>query len=123
MPKHFLVVDDDPSTLKAVSNLFTRHYDEEVTTTCVADPEDALHRFLQDSTEFDLIISDLLMPKMNGLQLCRMIRNENSSIPIVILTGNACDKAYEDASDIGINEFVQKPFQGDSFLDSNLWSR
>jgi len=115
MAKHFLVIDDDVTILEYLKQLLPRHFDVEVE--CMSDPEGALHLFLQKADQYDLIIADLLIPKLSGLQLCRMIRNENATVPIIILTGHPSNEAYDDASAIGINEFVQKPVNSGAFIE------
>ena len=115
MKHRFLVIDDDAVVLRVATEVLKHHFDCDVDAT--SDPEDALHRFLKDKEAYSLIVCDLNMPKMDGIQLCRMIKKERENIPIVILTAFPSESAFEDACSAGINEFVQKPFKPQAFVD------
>ena len=60
--------------------------------------------------QYDLILMDLQMPVMDGLQACREIRKFNRDIPIIALTASATQEAQNEAVEIGINDFATKPF-------------
>lgn len=103
-----LVVDDDPGMLAVASEeLLSKGY----AVTEAGNGLEALSAL--DAQGFDLIISDLEMPRMNGLELVREIRSRDndriSQIPIVMLTGRGDDKAIQAAFDCGASAFVQKP--------------
>lgn len=63
------------------------------------------------STPFDLIITDLNMPFLGGMEVIHFVRNElKSNAPIIVLTSFGIEKAELDAFEIGASEFVSKPF-------------
>jgi DNA-binding response OmpR family regulator len=63
------------------------------------------------STSFDLIITDLNMPFLGGMEVINFVRNElKSQAPIIVLTSFGIEKAELDAFEIGASEFVSKPF-------------
>jgi DNA-binding response OmpR family regulator len=63
------------------------------------------------STPFDLIITDLNMPFLGGMEVINFVRNElKSTAPIIVLTSFGIEKAELDAFEIGASEFVSKPF-------------
>ncbi len=63
------------------------------------------------SMPFDLIITDLNMPFMGGMEVIHFVRNElKSTAPIIVLTSFGIEKAELDAFEIGASEFVSKPF-------------
>jgi DNA-binding response OmpR family regulator len=63
------------------------------------------------STPFDLIITDLNMPFLGGMEVINFVRNElKSESPIIVLTSFGIEKAELDAFEIGASEFVSKPF-------------
>lgn len=66
---------------------------------------------LLKSTPFDLIITDLNMPFLGGMEVINFVRNElKSEAPIIVLTSFGIEKAELDAFEIGASEFVSKPF-------------
>jgi two-component system alkaline phosphatase synthesis response regulator PhoP len=105
MKKKILVVDDEPSISMLIEfNLKLVGYEVQ----CVYDGEavfDAIRQFRPD-----LIVLDLMLPKMDGLQVCRKLRNQNNLVPIIMLT------AMQDLSDKiagldnGADDYMTKPF-------------
>lgn len=68
------------------------------------------------SIEFDLVLMDLQMPVMDGIEASKRIRSSKASrnqIPIIALTANAGDSVEETLLEAGMNDFVTKPFQPD----------
>lgn len=72
--------------------------------------------------EFDIILMDINMPKMDGMECARQIRaledDKKSQIPIVAITGNAMNYSMEDFKNAGINEYLQKPLNFDTLVDT-----
>lgn len=102
--KHILVVDDEPSIQHFVRrNLELRAFKVSLATTGL----EALAQFEQ--ANFSLIILDIMMPGMDGLEVCRRIR-QRSTVPIIILTalGEETDKVA--ALDQGADDYLTKPF-------------
>lgn len=76
------------------------------------DGQEALKLF-QSHDDFDLIITDMIMPSMDGKELCTAIRAVNESIPLVVASGFTNDKADEDLQRLGVIEVMSKPFKLD----------
>jgi two-component system, OmpR family, response regulator Irr len=71
---------------------------------------DAALRLLKTET-YDLIITDLNMPKIGGMELIHIIRNElNLETPVIVLTASGVEQTELDAFAIGASEFISKPF-------------
>ena len=69
-----------------------------------------VQKHLQKS-EFDLVITDLNMPFLGGMEVISFVRNElHSATPIIVLTSFGIEKAELDAFEIGASEFITKPF-------------
>jgi len=101
---HVLVVDDDPAILRLLStNLKARDY--EVTTSM--DGEAALTAV--ESDFFDLIILDVMMPRLDGVEVCRRIRDW-SKIPIIILSARGDEKDKVKCLELGADDYLTKPF-------------
>jgi len=75
-----------------------------------------------ESDTYDIILMDINMPKMDGMECTRAIRamddKEKSSIPIIAITGNAKNYSIEDFKEAGINEYLQKPLNFDQLVET-----
>ena len=101
---HILVVDDDPAILRLLStNLKARDY--RVTT--AMDGEEALEAVERDFV--DLIILDIMMPKLDGVEVCRRLR-EWSNIPVIVLSANGGEKDKVRCLELGADDYLTKPF-------------
>src|SRR5438876_3075435 len=108
--KHILVVDDEPQITRVLRTSLSSHgYDIRVAN----DGETALE-IMKDWSP-DLVITDLAMPNMDGLELCRRLR-AISQVPIIILSAKGEEKIKVEALDIGADDFVTKPFGIDELL-------
>src|SRR5215217_9566203 len=105
-----LVVDDEPQiTLVLKTVLSSQGYDVRT----AAEGETALANFKEWSPE--LVITDLYMPHMDGVELCRRIR-ELSSVPIIVLSVKGEERTKVEALDSGADDYVTKPFGMDELL-------
>lgn len=66
--------------------------------------------------QFELIITDIMMDNMDGKQLTKLIRKENKKIPIVMLTAKITEEDEIEGFDIGVDEYIKKPFSIDVFI-------
>lgn len=102
--RHILVVDDEPQITRVLrTSLASQGYDIRVAN----DGETALE-IVKDWTP-DLVITDLSMPNMDGLELCRRLR-ANSQVPIVVLSVKGEERTKVQALDAGADDYVTKPF-------------
>jgi DNA-binding response OmpR family regulator len=99
-----LVVDDEPAMVGAVSALVGRAGHRVVT---AYDGNTALRRFSEERP--DLVLLDLAMPGLDGVEVCRTIRR-TSQTPIIVLTGESDERAKVEALDTGADDYVVKPF-------------
>jgi two-component system, OmpR family, KDP operon response regulator KdpE len=105
-----LVVDDEPQLTRVLrTGLSSRGYDVRV----AADGLAGLEVFADWHP--DLVVTDLAMPNMEGLELCRRLRAV-SQIPIIILSAKGEEKTKVQALDLGADDFVTKPFGIDELL-------
>ena len=112
---NILVVDDDPGMLAVASEELQANGYAVIE---AGDGAQALSAL--EVAQVDLIISDLEMPRMNGLELVREIRalanDALSQTPVIMLTGRGDDKAIQAAFDCGASSFVQKPVNWLNFM-------
>lgn len=100
-----LVVDDESRMRKLVRDFLVKQDFEVVE---AEDGEDALNKFYAQK-DISLIILDVMMPKINGWEVCREIR-ENSKVPIIMLTAKGEESDELMGFDIGADEYISKPF-------------
>jgi DNA-binding response OmpR family regulator len=100
-----LIVEDDPAILRGLAdNLRFEKYDVLTAT----DGEDGYR--LQHTQNPDLIVLDLMLPRMTGLELCRKLRTEGQQVPILMLTARGEEADRVVGLDLGADDYVTKPF-------------
>ena len=105
-----LVVDDEPQITRVLlRSLTSKGYDVRI----AGDGEFALQTFRDWPAS--LVITDLAMPNMGGLELCRRLR-ETSDVPIIVLSVRGEEKTKVEALDAGADDYVTKPFGMDELL-------
>ena len=105
-----LVVDDEPQLIRVLrTGLKSRGYDVRG----ASDGESGLETF--NEWHPDLVITDLAMPNVDGLEFCRRLR-AISQVPIIVLSAKGEEKTKVEALDIGADDFVTKPFGIDELL-------
>jgi two-component system, OmpR family, KDP operon response regulator KdpE len=108
--RRILVVDDEPQITRVLrTSLSSQGYDLRVAN----DGETALE-IMKDWTP-DLVITDLAMPNMDGLELCRKLR-PTSHVPIIVLSVRGEEKTKVHALDAGADDYVTKPFSIEELL-------
>lgn len=100
-----LVVDDESRMRKLVKDFLTRKNYNVVE---AADGEQALDIFFEDNN-IDLIICDVMMPKMNGFEVVKEIR-QYSQVPIIMLTAKGEESDELNGFKLGVDEYISKPF-------------
>lgn len=101
---NILVVDDDPAILRLLcTNLRARGYN----VTTAIDGEESLEAVERDFV--DLIILDIMMPKLDGVEVCRRIR-EWSNVPIIVLSARGDEKSKVRCLELGADDYLTKPF-------------
>jgi two-component system KDP operon response regulator KdpE len=105
-----LVVDDEPQITRVLRrSLSSKGYEVQV----AEDGEEALDVFRKWNP--DIVLTDLFMPRMGGLELCRRIR-KTSQVPILILSVKGEERAKVEALDTGADDYVTKPFGMDELF-------
>ncbi|MBE5928725.1 MAG: response regulator transcription factor [Lachnospiraceae bacterium] len=100
-----LVVDDEQRMRKLVRDFLVK---KDYVVLEAADGEEAVDIFFSEKN-IDLIILDIMMPKMDGWEVCREIRNY-SKVPIVMLTAKTSEKDELMGFELGVDEYISKPF-------------
>jgi DNA-binding response OmpR family regulator len=105
-----MVVDDDRDVLDLLCLVV-----EKLGVSCdpVTSGEEALERIRSD--EFDLLILDKNLPGIDGLETARQARVIQPGVPIALVTGYASEESTSEAVDVGIDDYIKKPIDVDSF--------
>jgi two-component system response regulator AtoC len=115
--KRILAVDDDGLVRRSLEILLREAgYDA----TVASSGQEALGFLVQ--RHFDLLITDIRMPGMDGLQVIQAVRQycqemKKQPIPEIVLTGYSDDQVKQSAIRLGVREFLMKPFRVDEFLE------
>ena len=104
MAKRVLVVDDEKLIVKGIRFSLEQ---EGMEVDCAYDGEEALN--MAKDCEYDMILLDIMLPKMNGLEVCQQIR-EFSSVPIIMLTAKGEDMDKILGLEYGADDYITKPF-------------
>ena len=103
--KSILIIEDDISILRGLKdNLEYEGY--KVTT--VTEGKKGLILALEKS--FDLLLLDIMLPGLNGYEICRKVRNENPGLPIIMLTARGSEMDKVSGLDMGADDYITKPF-------------
>lgn len=100
-----LIVDDEMRIRKLINDFLTIKGFE-----CIeaADGEEAVEKFYEDK-DIDVIILDVMMPKMNGWEVAKTVR-KTSRVPIIMLTARGEEQDELHGFDLGVDEYISKPF-------------
>lgn len=106
MDNRVLIVDDDPGIRETISQLI-----EELGYGCDTAPDGPEALVMLDSKPYLCVFTDIMMPKMTGLELIKKIKARDVSLPIIVITGYASLEIAIDAMKCGASDFLPKPFK------------
>jgi YesN/AraC family two-component response regulator len=108
--KKVLVVDDDPQILEVLKDILEQTFAQVTTATNGQEALDIYQR-----AKFDLVISDIRMPKIDGIELSHRLRDINSEQAIIVASAHNDSEYLMDLISLGVNDFVLKPFDMEQF--------
>ena len=103
-----LVVDDESSVCSSIDKILSRQGHQVVV---AYSAEEAMQKVEQE--KFNLVLADLMMPKVNGMDLLKMIRNRWPDLNVVMITGYASINTAKEATRLGAFDYLPKPFTPD----------
>src|SRR5574342_709329 len=103
-----LVVDDEPMALKLVQSVLEKRGFEVLTSTSAAE---AMRLFESRQEDIELLISDIVMPEMDGTRLATHLVARNPELPVLFMSGFVTEHEVEEAATIGQFAFIRKPFR------------
>src|SRR5215831_14351987 len=110
MPR-ILIVDDEPGIRQSLKGVFE---DEGFTTDVVSSGEECLKKIDQDS--YDLVLLDIWLPKMDGLETLRKLREKSPRTHVIMISGHATIATAVSATKLGAYDFIEKPLSLDHTL-------
>lgn len=102
--KNILIVEDDRNIGNLIKEIVERKGN---IATLAGDGEEGFKAF--SSIKFDLVITDIKMPKLDGISLIKLIREKDKNIPIIIITGYGSEENIAAAKKYGVEKFLKKP--------------
>ncbi|HLC83277.1 MAG TPA: response regulator transcription factor [Bacteroidia bacterium] len=109
--KHILLVEDEENLLKTIRlNLELEGYEVSIARSGI----EALNEFKKEN--FNLIILDVMLPEMNGFDVCEQIRKENTKIPVLFLTAKGSSSDKIQGLKLGADDYITKPFNLEELL-------
>lgn len=106
-----LIVDDD-ALLLSVMKSFLRVEGHEV----ISAPDGNKALGIVKSVDLDLVVSDIRMRPMDGMELLKLIKDEKPALPVVMLTAYGSAKTQKEAADLGAFAYLSKPFTNDEVI-------
>ncbi len=107
-----LVIDDEPVVCESCQRILSKE-DFKVDTN--TNPKEAYNQALLHN--YDLILLDLMMDEMDGIELLSALRQEKPDLPVIIITGYPTKKSKQEATDLGVSDYIIKPFMPRELLD------
>ena len=102
-----IMIEDNSSVCEMMEMFFQK---EQWEASFIQDGKEGLDTFLADSESWDLVILDLNLPSMDGMQICREIREVSKTIPIIMLTAKDSESDQVIGLEMGADDYVTKPF-------------
>ncbi len=112
---NILLVDDDSHVRKLLSRTLAHH---DHTVAEAPNGQDGWNVFIQQPEMFEVIITDIEMPKLNGIDLLKRLRVKGYTVPVIVMTGHKDIQYSIQMLRLGASDFLLKPFQFRDLLDS-----
>lgn len=110
--KKILIAEDNDSNFVLMSYILKKHYLFER----AKNGQEAVE--MVDKGQYDIVLMDIKMPIMNGLEATKAIKEKHPDLPILALTANAFDSDRQLAMDAGCNDFLSKPVSSEECLET-----
>lgn len=103
--KSILIVEDDPILLNTIGAILTvRGY----LTTLAKNGKEALEKIANN--KYDLVLTDLMLPYSNGLEVIAQLNQEREKTPVIIISSSHSEESIMDGFNIGADDYIRKPF-------------
>lgn len=106
---NILVVDDNPSVVSSIKKYFSSHAVINVVNT-IDNGALAMNHILSKEINYDLIVMDIIMPEVDGIEILSAMQKENINSKVIVLTSYKKDYTVKATSEYGVNYYMLKPF-------------
>ncbi len=103
-----VLIAEDESAIREIIAITLKRAGYEVTEAC--DGEQALNTYAQKEGDFDVVLLDIMMPNLDGLEVCKRLRNESSTVGIIMLTAKTQEMDKVSGLLMGADDYITKPF-------------
>jgi CheY-like chemotaxis protein len=110
-----MLADDEQGVLDVTAEILEWHGYKVLK---ARDGQQALSLYEQHGGDIKAVITDILMPFMDGVELCRELRQRNATLPIIVASGMGHEKFVTDLRELGVPTFLKKPFAAEELLHS-----
>ncbi|MCC5895911.1 MAG: response regulator transcription factor [Alkalibacterium sp.] len=104
---HILMIEDNESVCEMIEMFFLK---EEWEATFVHNGKEGLELYQNNENRFDLVVLDIMLPEMDGITICKEIRKQSKSVPIIMLTAKDSESDEVIGLEVGADDYVTKPF-------------
>jgi len=113
--KKILIVDDEPAIISILTTRLEAVGNQVV---AAVDGEEALQKAEKEIP--DLIVLDIMLPKIDGFKVCRILKYDDryKDIPIIMLTAKGQEKDKNIGKDVGADKYLTKPYEAEELLDA-----
>lgn len=109
-----IVIDDDPAIIRLLTHTIGSAFEGEIAADAMTDPAEALRHI--EGGCVDILLTDLEMPAINGLELLRFAKQKNPCTQVVFLTGNSTQQALLEALEQGAADYLLKPIDREALV-------
>jgi DNA-binding NtrC family response regulator len=113
-PANLVLIDDDPAMVRLLTSIIRRSFHHDIEMQPYSDPTLALDCLEQEL--IDIVVSDLEMPEINGLEILRLAKRRNPCAQVLLVTGHSSVNALLEALEHGASDYLLKPVDEASFL-------
>ena len=110
--KKILIAEDNDSNFVLMSYILKKYYQFER----ARNGQEAVE--MVDKGQYDIVLMDIKMPVMNGLEATKAIKEKHPDLPILALTANAFDSDRQLAMEVGCNDFLSKPVSSEECIET-----
>ena len=115
--ENILVVDDESRMRKLIKDFLAQ---KGYSILEAADGEEALQIFEENQNKINLILLDVMMPKINGYKICRLLKYDSKykNIPVIMVTARSQEEDREIGEETGADEYITKPFEFNDIVEA-----